>query len=251
MRIHKLLFTFLYKNVINYVLHRRKLSELGGFMLFFSVSCILFDLDNTLYRASSPLLGHINERINRYIADYLHVSMEEAKTMRKTGFEAYGTTMQWLCLKHGLTDTEHYLAYIHPPYAPELIMAEEHLRETLDSMDVRKFILTNATEEHARRITDFLGITDCFEHIFDLRFNRLVSKPDPRAYLRAVEIIGMDIREVLFADDQPRFLPPFQELGGQVVLMDHLDRHAHEPFARVSSCQELARMLHEKSRPEK
>jgi putative hydrolase of the HAD superfamily len=43
----------------------------------------LFDLDNTLYPARCNLFAQIDERIGRYISDWLKVDAEEARRVQK------------------------------------------------------------------------------------------------------------------------------------------------------------------------
>ena len=73
------------------------------------IKYILFDLDNTLYPASSRVEYEFNNRIVTYVAKFMGISMEEADELRAKGFIEHGTTVSWLIAEHGLTNIEDYL----------------------------------------------------------------------------------------------------------------------------------------------
>ena len=56
----------------------------------------IFDLDNTLYPASCRLFDQIQDRMQRFIAERLDLSPEEALIAQKTYFREHGTTMRGL-----------------------------------------------------------------------------------------------------------------------------------------------------------
>lgn len=53
----------------------------------------VFDLDNTLYPASSNLFAQIDERMGDFIARHLGVTGDQAQKIRKSYFIKYGTTL--------------------------------------------------------------------------------------------------------------------------------------------------------------
>ncbi len=207
------------------------------------VSYILFDLDNTLYHASSPMLKRINILITRYIMNMFSLSFEQAQTFRRQAYHVYGTTLRWLQVEHGFTDVEHYLTYIHPEDASFWIHPDDTIKQTLRSLPQRRSILTNSIREHAERILSYLGIRDEFEEIYDIRFNDLISKPDIRAFTKVLSHLDIPAGKILFMDDNPAFLEPFRQLGGQTALMDHLDVHGEGPYLRVRNMEEFAKKM--------
>ena len=72
----------------------------------------IFDLDNTLYPASSGLFPQVQERMNAYIARLLDVSLEEAKALRAQYFREHGTTMHGLMAVHRI-DPHEFMAFVH------------------------------------------------------------------------------------------------------------------------------------------
>ena len=96
---------------------------------------------------------------------------------------------------------------------------DPELAQVLNDLAIPKSILTNSPLEHAERVLDYLQVRNCFEHIFDIRFNNLSGKPYPEIYQKTLRTLKRDPEEVLFIDDRLDYLLPFQSLGGQVLLV--------------------------------
>lgn len=111
------------------------------------ISYILFDLDNTLYPESSPLGRELSRRINKYAADFIGVSEDEARRLRRTEAKHYGTTMRWLAECYGLTDLEHYIESVHPQNIGDFIDKDDEVRNFLHSLELPKSILTKFAGE--------------------------------------------------------------------------------------------------------
>ena len=91
-----------------------------------TISTILFDLDNTLYPASSGLMKGVDTRITEYVQNLLGLDLEAAQTLRKQYFTQYGTTLRGLECHHAV-DPEDYLAYVHD-LAIETFLASDGVR---------------------------------------------------------------------------------------------------------------------------
>ena len=59
----------------------------------------VFDLDNTLYPASSRLFDQVDWRMTHFIADFLNVDPAAARLVQKTYFREHGTTMRGLTVR--------------------------------------------------------------------------------------------------------------------------------------------------------
>jgi len=184
------------------------------------ISYILFDLDNTLYPESSLLGAELSRRINKYAADFIGVSEEEALRLRESEKKQYGTTMRWLVQRYGLSDLHHYIESVHPANVGDFIPKDGELRVFLDSLPVPKSILTNSPASHARRVLRYLEIEDCFEHVFDLDYSSFRGKPHRETYESVLSAIDRRAPEVMFVDDVPSYLTGFRALGGMAVLVD-------------------------------
>ncbi len=181
---------------------------------------ILFDLDETLYPSRSGLMARIGELMSRFMEERLDLPPSEVPTLREHYYHVYGTTMRGLQIHHGI-DPEDYLAYVHDLPLEDYIGPNDELDRVLAEIETEKIIFTNASAEHARRVLAILGIERHFDCIIDVRAMGYMSKPDPEAYRRALEILGVAGDECLLVDDRARNLAPAKELGMITVLVSN------------------------------
>src|SRR5262249_26655532 len=160
------------------------------------ISAVLFDLDNTLYPASSGLMHGVDTRITEYVQKLLGLDLEEAKEVRRRYFVEYGTTLRGLQFHHSV-DPEDYLAYVHDLVLESFLPSDAELDHLLSQVAASKAIFPNAPGDYARRVLEVLGIARHFERIFDIRFSGFQPKPEPAAYRRALDALAVDGTEVL------------------------------------------------------
>jgi len=207
------------------------------------IRLLLLDLDDTLYSESLAMGSDITERMVRYVAEYLGMGLEEARAYREQRARRYGTTLEWLTVEEGHTDNETFFAVAHPEGEEYCINPDPELGKVLDSIALRKAILTNSPSEHAERVLRKLGIADRFEAVYDIRFNGLQGKPHPEAYRRVCEALGVAVEETLFVDDMPKYVRGFMELGGYGALIDEKDNFPGENMIRIPSLHHLPEVL--------
>ena len=183
-----------------------------------SLQYILFDLDETLYPSRSGLMAEIGELMSQFMEEQLDMPPSEVPALREHYYLTYGTTMRGLQIHHGI-DPEDYLAYVHDLPLEDYIGPNDELDRVLAEIETEKTIFTNASAEHARRVLAILGIKRHFDCIIDVRAMGYMSKPDPEAYQRALEILGVSGDECLIVDDRARNLTPAKELGMITVLV--------------------------------
>jgi putative hydrolase of the HAD superfamily len=207
------------------------------------IRLLLLDLDNTLYSESRGMDNDITERMVKYVAEYLSMPLDEAREYRRQRAKNFGTTLEWLTAEEGFTHPEAFFAIVHPEGEEYCIEADPELGRILDSIGLRKAVLTNSPSEHAERVLRKLGVADRFEAIYDIRFNGLKGKPPPDAYTRVCAALGEKIDETLFVDDMPKYVRGFIDLGGQGALIDEGDRFADEGLPRIRSLSELPALV--------
>ena len=178
---------------------------------------VLFDLDNTLYPPDSGVMPEMNRRMSLFVADYLGVSVDEAREMRRGKPQVFGTTLQWLRVCHSLHDPTPYIDAVHPADMDNWISVNPKLRTFLEDLPVDYVLFTNSPLEHARRTLSALGIDDLFPRIWDLRRMGYRGKPDRIAYERILGDLGLHPRDALLVDDSRANLDAFSRMGGQVV----------------------------------
>jgi putative hydrolase of the HAD superfamily len=183
-----------------------------------TISAVLFDLDNTLYPASSGLMHSVDTRITEYIQNLLGLDLDTALALRRRYFVDYGTTLRGLQHHHAV-DPEDYLTYVHDLALESFLASDAELDRLLGEIAVAKVIFTNAPGDYARRVLATLGIERHFDQIFDIRFHVFQPKPELAAYRRVLDTLGMDAAEMIFIEDTPQNLPPARALGMSTILV--------------------------------
>jgi putative hydrolase of the HAD superfamily len=180
---------------------------------------ILFDLDETLYPRGAGLMQEIGRLIHSYVEEKLGLPSELVARLRHEYFQNYGTTMRGLQINYGI-DPDEYLAYVHDIRLEDFIGPNEALDKVLADIDLEKVVFTNASDEHARRVLKVLGIEQHFKCIVDVRAMHYLSKPNPAAYQRILEILGATAPQCILVEDNVRNLRRAKELGMTTVLVD-------------------------------
>jgi len=211
-----------------------------------NIRAILFDLDNTLYPASSGVMARIDQRIGEYVEQRLGIGAEEALVMRRTYCETYGTTLRGLLHHYGDIETDEYLEFVHNIEIEELLRFDAALDAALAALDVPKIIFTNSPREHAERVLKALGLAHHFERVFDLRHFNLIGKPDPAAYRQVLDYVGVPGSAVLLLEDSAHNLPPAKALGMTTMLVGellpmHPDADYHVP--NILEAMDIAQVL--------
>ncbi|MGC2857029.1 pyrimidine 5'-nucleotidase [Novispirillum sp. DQ9] len=179
----------------------------------------LFDLDNTLYPATSSLFPQIDVRMTAFIADFLKLPRDEAFRVQKQYYRQYGTSLRGLMLEHGL-EPDVFLDYVHD-IDHTVLDHDPALDAALTRLPGRKLIFTNGSERHAERVLDRLGLGHHFEGIFDVRAAAYVPKPDPETYRAIIGRYDLDAHATAFFEDSPLNLKPAAEIGMTTILVRH------------------------------
>ena len=182
----------------------------------------IFDLDNTIYDIKAGLFVKISERITQYIMEVLSFTKEEANLVRSDMYKKYGLTLTGLMREYEI-DPDEYLDFIHDVTHPEL-KYEKQLQKSLNNLSGRKFIYTNASQSHAKKILSAMGLEAEFEKILDIKATQYVPKPDPKSYdimLKSFGILSDQIENSIFIEDTAKNLKPAKLLGLKTVWMEN------------------------------
>lgn len=182
------------------------------------ITTILFDLDNTIYPASSGLMKGVDVRINEYMRSQLGLDEAAALALRKQYYDEYGTTLRGLQQYHEV-DADHYLDYVHDVAVESFLASDAELDHLLSELRAQKAIFTNSPADYARRVLAVLGIERHFAHVFDVRFSGFQPKPDPLVYQSVLDALGIAGAEAILVEDTPRNLPPARALGITTILI--------------------------------
>lgn len=195
-----------------------------------------FDLDETLYPASTGLWSLIRTRINTYLHERLGYPLDEIEATRERYFSEYGTTLRGLQAHHEVNMDE-YLAFVHDIPLAQFLLPDPELRAAIESIHGRKFIFTNADCAHADRVTKALGLENIFDGCIDVHTIAPHCKPMPEAFQMALVAAGNpDPRNCVLLDDQGRITRAARSLGMYTVLVGKDDPGfaADEAVTRLS-----------------
>jgi len=182
------------------------------------LSCVFFDLDNTLYPKSSGLMAEIGRRMNLYMSERLGIPAEKVREIRDSLLVSYGTTLNGLRRYYEI-DPDDFLSFVHEIPLEQFISRNDALDQMLAALPLRKIIFTNADARHARRVLSRLGILRHFEAIVDIHFIEFCCKPDPRAYRRALDFAGVRPEECVLLEDYPANIRTAKAMGITTVLV--------------------------------
>lgn len=178
----------------------------------------IFDLDNTLYPASSSLFPQIDARMGTYIQRLLGVDAAEAYRIQKGFYHSHGMTLPGLMAEHGV-DPQEFLGYVHDVDV-DVVLPAPALAQMIARLPGRKLVFTNADAPYAARVLARLGLTDSFEATHDIHALGYVPKPQAAAYAHLCKTHGIDPTRALFVEDMARNLVPAKAIGMTTVWID-------------------------------
>ncbi len=177
-----------------------------------SVRHWLFDLDDTLYPASSGLFRLVSARITQRIGEILSLREDEARALQRAYWRKYGTSLRGMVVEHGI-DPEPFLTYVHDVPVEDVLAPDPGLLDVLRELPGERHVFTNGSAEFAHRVLVRLGVRPAFERLFDIRHADFVPKPDPLPYARALAALGASAADVALVDDAPQNIVRGRELG--------------------------------------
>ncbi len=187
----------------------------------------LFDLDNTLHRASHAIFPAINEAMTQYIADALGVGRAEADRLRLGYVRRYGATLTGLARHHPI-DPHDFLRVVHSlPDLGAMLRSERGIARLIAALPGRKFILTNAPEEYARAVLAKLGIERLFERVIAIehmqRRGVWRAKPDLAVLRGVLREAHARMTDAVLVEDTRGHLKRYRRLGIRTVwIVGHL-----------------------------
>ncbi len=189
-----------------------------GYNQHMRFSTVFFDLDDTLYPASTGLWPVLKGRMSDYMRERMGFPEAEIPHIREKYFLAYGTTLRGLQANHEI-DTEDFLAYVHDVPLKNFLTPDPAQRKAIASLGTRNLIFTNADIPHARRVLAALELEDLFEAIIDINAAAPWCKPMPEAFAVAMQAAGeSDPSRCVMIDDLPRTVQAARGLGLYGVL---------------------------------
>ena len=187
----------------------------------------VFDLDNTLYPAECDLFAEIDQRMTDFVARFLRLPREEARATQKRYYAEHGTTLNGLMSMHGMEPGE-FLDHVHEIDLSPLPQTPD-LADAIGALPGRKFVYTNGSRGHARRVTEYMGLGDVFDGQFAIEDSHFKPKPDLSSYQAFNQLYGIDPSQAVFFEDLVRNLAPAHAMGYATVLVQSEKDWSHEP----------------------
>ena len=177
---------------MDYQVLRKELQNIKGWV---------FDLDDTLYPPTGEIYTQMAHRICAYVMKTLHLDEKEATIIQKEYYRKYGATVWGLMVEHDV-DPEDFTDYVHE-LDLSCLKENPQLKKYLDQLPDKKFVFTNGAYQHAERVLDRLGLTNCFSGIFSIREAEYIPKPALQTYLKMLETFDLKAEESVMFDDSP------------------------------------------------
>ena len=192
----------------------------------------IFDLDNTLYPASSRLFELVDARMSAFVQRLLGCDPVEARKVQKRYFREHGTTLAGLMAHHGV-DPHDFLDDVHD-IPLDRIARDERLGEALRRLPGRRFVFTNGNDKYAERVLAAIGVGDDFHGLVDIHATAYRPKPDPHGYRLLVDRFAIDPQRAVLVEDMAKNLAPAKAMGMTTVWVDNGSEHGdhlHDPAA--------------------
>jgi putative hydrolase of the HAD superfamily len=196
-----------------------RLGDLAVYNCPMRFNTFFFDLDETLYPASSGLWAAIRERINAFMHERMGFPPNQIEELREKFFHEYGTTLRGLQANYTV-DMEEYLAFVHDVPLEAHLHPDPDLRGVIEALTGRKYIFTNADSLHANRVLDVLGLQGLFDGILDVHTLAPYCKPMPESFELAMQAAGSsDPHTCALLDDQIRITRAARSQGLYTILV--------------------------------
>ena len=183
----------------------------------------IFDLDHTLYPASTRLFDLIDERMTAYVGRVLGSDPAEARRVQKQYFRDHGTTLAGLMQLHQVEPRD-FLDDVHA-IALDRVTPDEKLARGLAALPGRRFVFTNGDADYAGRVLSAIGIGDQFHGMIDIHASDYLPKPDAHGYRLLIERFGIDPARAVLVEDMAKNLSPAKALGMTTVWVDNGSDH--------------------------
>ena len=205
-------------------------------------STIFFDLDDTLYPASSGLWPTLKARMSQYMIERMQIPADVVPVLREKYFREYGTTLRGLQARHKI-DVQDFLAYVHDVNLTDYIQPDLEQQSVLAALPTRNLIFTNSDVNHTRRVLGVLQIEKYFAEIIDVNRMAPYCKPNPESFALALKIAGeSDPSKCIMIDDLPSTVKVAKDLGLFSILFGS-NAAPFDSDAAISDWRQLPALL--------
>jgi len=182
----------------------------------------LFDLDDTLHRATPVIFDRMNRAMTEYVMR--HVGLEEpaANALRREYWQRYGATLLGLMRRHG-TDPRHFLAETHQfPDMDQVIDFDRQVRRFLKHLPGRKVLVSNAPRHYVNAVLGSMRVTRHLHAVETIESMRFVPKPARSSLARLLVRYRAGHGRVVMVEDNLDNLRTAKHLGLTTVWVTDL-----------------------------
>jgi putative hydrolase of the HAD superfamily len=191
---------------------------------FKEMKYLLLDLDGVCYGKHNnysldKVFGQVSRRMTEFISNRLKIDLKSAKELQTNYFHKYNTSLNGLMIHHNIPPEE-FLTYVHS-IDLSFMKADKIFRNELKKLDMKKFIFTNGSAEHAKNILTHLGVYDLFgeDKIFDIKDGGYIPKPEAKNFDLMVKKFGINPKETIYIEDIAKNLSIGHERGCKTVWL--------------------------------
>lgn len=182
------------------------------------ISTWVFDLDNTLYPSDADVMTQVDRLMTDYVAKLLDLPRDKAREVQKTYWREHGTTLNGLMANGQVTDARDFLDFVHD-IDLDVITPDPELASRIEALPGRRLVYTNGSLKHAERVCDRLGISHCFDDLFDVEAAGFNPKPHRAGFDRFTDRFAVRPAEATLFEDSVRNLKTAHELGWTTILV--------------------------------
>ena len=154
-----------------------------------------------------------------FISEKLKINTKEAKELQSNYYYKYNTSLNGLMIHHNI-EPEEFLEYVHT-IDLSFMKEDKIMRNELKKLDMKKFIFTNGSAEHAKNILTHLGVYDLFgrDKVFDIKDAGYVPKPEAETFDLMVKKFNINPNETIYIEDIAKNLSIGYERGCMTVWL--------------------------------
>ncbi|WP_329004207.1 pyrimidine 5'-nucleotidase [Kribbella sp. NBC_00709] len=178
----------------------------------------VLDLDNTLYPAGSALAAQLTHGILSTIAEYYGTDVVGARRIQAELVAQYGTSLRGAMVT-GRIDPHDFLSF-ERRIDYSVIDPDPALAVALTALPGRRYVYTNGSEYHAEQALGQLGLSACFDGIFDILAGDLIPKPYPESLDAFLDLFGVEPTRAAMFDDLAVNLELPRARGMATILID-------------------------------
>ena len=209
----------------------------------------LFDLDDTLHRATPHIFERMNRSMTHYVMRHLGLAEAEAGDLRRAYWQRYGATILGLMRRHAV-DPDHFLRETHQfPDLPELLDFDRPLRRLLKTLPGRKIIVSNAPRHYVDAVLALMGVSPHLHAIETIESMRYVPKPAKSSLARILKRHRRRGERVIMVEDNLDNLKTARRLGLTTVWVSRESGRPAFVDVKLKSVLQLSKHSRLRSRP--